>query len=84
MTDQPNDIAVAEETIEPDDGPTPMIRGAFAIYVKDDGGMIMGTDIEGRGIEYHSVPAKLVKMMTGNTPIAKLLRKTFSGVELES
>lgn len=82
MTEPNSEIVIAEEIGE-SDAPKPMIRGAFAIYLKDDGSMLMGTDIEGRGVEYHPVSAKLVKMMTGNSPIAKLLRKTFSGMELE-
>ena len=75
----------AEMTVVPDDGvpdenPLRLIGGTFAIYVNSDGkgGLVLITDIEGRGIERHPIPAAMVKMMTGNSPVAKMIQRTFN------
>ena len=58
-------------------GPRLLAGGTFAIYADPAGGLVLVTDVEGRGIERHAVPAGLVKMMTGNSPMARMVRRMF-------
>ncbi len=60
------------------EGPRLLIGGTFAIYADTAGGLVLVTDVEGRGIERHMVPGALVKMMTGNSPMARMVRKMFT------
>ena len=41
--------------------PEPLVAGTFALYEDAKGGLVLVTDIEGRGVERHALPAGLVK-----------------------
>lgn len=65
-------------TVELDTIPQPLLAGTFAIYPTPEGGIVLVTDVEGRGIERRSIPAGVVKMLNGGGgPVGGMLRKMF-------
>ena len=66
---------------EQPEAPKPMFAGTFAIYATPDGGLVLVTDVEGRGVEQRAFPAAMVKMLTGTGggPLGKMARKMFGG-----
>jgi hypothetical protein len=60
-------------------GPKLLIGGTFAIYEDGRGGLVLVTDVEGRGEERRAVPAAVIKMMTGHGPVARMMGKMFAG-----
>ncbi len=56
----------------------PMMAGTFALYEHESGGIVLVTDIAGRGVETKMIPAMIVKMVQGGGgPMGATLRKMF-------
>jgi hypothetical protein len=51
----------------------PMLGGTFAVYVEPAGGLVLVTDIPGRGVEQRTMPAALVKLATNPGKVGRLL-----------
>jgi hypothetical protein len=65
---------------QPDDGvPAPIIAGTFALYPSPDGGFVLVTDVQGRGVERRAIPAALVRMASGDGMLSKLFGR-FGGM----
>jgi len=63
---------------EPPAGPAPIVAGTFAVYADPSGGMVLVTDVAGRGIERRAVPATIVRLVTHGDmpgPVGAILRK---------
>jgi hypothetical protein len=56
-----------------------MIGGTFAIYMAAGGGLVMVTDVEGRGVERRAIPKAMVDMFSGKGPLGKMAAKMFGG-----
>lgn len=54
------------------------MAGTFALYQMDDGGFVLTTDVEGRGVEQRVVPGKMVRLVTSG-PFAKMFGNLFGG-----
>ncbi len=72
------ELAHADAELTPAPGPTCMMRGQFALYQRDNGTMEIFYDV-GEGLVRKILPAAVVKMMSGNGPMAGMLRKAFGG-----
>jgi hypothetical protein len=71
-----SDIEVAEETTTP----IPLMAGTFALYETPHGGIVLVTDVAGRGVERREFPPALVKMATGGGGfMGSKLRGMFGG-----
>lgn len=55
-----------------------VMRGQFALYQRDNGNMEIFFDV-GEGMQRKAVPAPIVKALTGQGPLAGVLRKAFGG-----
>lgn len=62
-----------------DDTPAPLLAGTFVIYATPDGGYVLVTDVEGRGIERKVIPAALVRLAQGGGPFGRHLSAMFGG-----
>lgn len=65
----------AEETLGE---PAPVLAGTFAVYATPDGGILLVTEIPGRGIERRAVPGKVVRLATSGVG-AKMFGNMFGG-----
>lgn len=60
--------------------PEPMMAGTFALYETPQGGIVLVTDVAGRGVERREFPPALVKMaMGGGGFMGSKLRGMFGG-----
>lgn len=66
----------APPPLPPPTPPKPLLAGTFALYERRDGGYELVADIEGRGIETHTIPAALVHLLGGGGgPPGRMLRR---------
>jgi hypothetical protein len=69
---------VSESLVET--APNPLMAGTFALYETPNGGVMLVTDVEGRGVERREFPPALVKLaMGGGGPMGRTMRKMFGG-----
>lgn len=71
----PPDRAVESKPVT---GPAPLAAGTFALYPTGDGGLVLVTDVEGRGVERRAVPGALLRMM-GAGKMGRLMSGLFGG-----
>ena len=55
------DAAIDHAAATVGDSPVPVMQGTFAGYWTSAGGIVITTDIEGRGVEHHKIPPIAVK-----------------------
>jgi hypothetical protein len=70
----------AETAVEPTApaGPAPVLAGTFALYHAPDGGLVLVTDVPGRGVETRHVPGKVLRFVM-HGPGSKIFGRLFGG-----
>lgn len=58
-----------------------LIGGTFAIYTAGEGGLVMVTDVDGRGVEKRKIPRAVVEIFQGKGPMGKMAARMFGGGE---
>jgi hypothetical protein len=58
--------------------PDPLLAGTFAVYQAPDGGIVLVTEIPGRGVERRVVPGKVIRLATSGVG-AKMFGSLFGG-----